>query len=544
MSIRRFSYIIYNINTDNQILMNITKIIERLKGKGGETNLEDKKQIDLGYQQTVQYQLARGILEALNQQGFEAYIVGGSVRDIKLGVEPRDYDITTSATPDEVQAVLAEAGYDVTDVVGKSFGVIIAKREGFHYEIATYRSEEYGEDAHRPSRVEYPTSLEFDLERRDFTCNGMVMDKDGQIIDLHGGLKDIHDGILCTIGKSEERFQEDALRMFRACRFVGQLNFSWDKDIEKGIEANLERVKGLSFERVKLEIERLLLTRHAYRGLDLLVRSGLAETSCRRLVNGQYEEIPIMPEFKHLVDLPQSPEHHQYDGWNHTLAVVDAVASWEEEHLEDVKSDEERLILRWAALCHDIAKGVEGVRGFNKGRLTDYNHDNVGADMTEALLNRFGYPKAFVERVVWLVRSHMQFHFFRARAEASIEKWMRKEASSGHFRRSHELHEAIMQLGIIAGADVVGSGRDGSEPDSSYEFAECLADVSDGIPIHTRDLNYDDRLVEDIQPYVPAILNNLLRQVASGQVANEPEALRLAALKKKKRLEEERLHDQ
>ena len=166
------------------------------------------------YQETSVYQGALRILQTLLEAQHEAYIVGGAVRDIQMGRIPHDYDIVTSAMPETVINVLRTAGFTTTNVVGASFGVVVVSYGEHSYEVATYRSEQYGDDSHRPVSVHYPSTFLEDVQRRDFTINGLALTESGQIRDEVGGLQDIKARRLCTIGSSKERFQEDALRMF------------------------------------------------------------------------------------------------------------------------------------------------------------------------------------------------------------------------------------------------------------------------------------------------------------------------------------------
>lgn len=469
------------------------------------------------YTSTTEYQGALTILSQLEEAGYEAYIVGGAVRDICMHVLPKDYDIVTSAKPEEVQAVLREAGFTVTDVVGQAFGIVVVATEAGAYEIATFRKDVYGEDSHRPESIEYADTLEEDVKRRDFTINGMAMDRTGHIIDYVEGRKDIKRKMLRTIGYSGDRFREDALRMFRACRFIGRFGFTADDDLVEGIRQNLSRVNGLSLERVRQELDGLLMTEYVAKGLDLMVRTGLSDASCRVKEDGQYRPVAILPELAHLVDLPQEKQFHAYDGWYHTLAVVNASAL--------------DYTVRWGALLHDVAKGMPGIRGFNKGRITDYGHDKEGARMAHDMLVRLGYPKALADRVSWLVLNHMRFHYFRNNEEADPCKWIRKEARSGVFRRSHELEEALMQLAKVCAADIVGTGRNISDEAGAIEFGDCLRDVAHHIPIHTKDLHYPKDLPSKLGPHVKVVLHNLLERVQNGQLENEETALEEAAFR-------------
>ena len=476
----------------------------------------------LAYRETIAYQGALRILQTLQEAQQEAYIVGGAVRDIQMGRMPHDYDIVTSAMPEVVIDVLRTAGFTTTNVVGASFGVVVVAYEEHSYEVATYRSEQYGDDSHRPVAVHYPSTFLEDVRRRDFTINGLALTESGQIRDEVGGLQDIEHRRLCTIGSSKERFQEDALRMFRLCRFAGQLGFSIDSSTWAGIEPNLYRVEGLSLERVRIEIEKMLLSDHVDLALDALVRSHLNEQCCQQTIEGKPRRIPILPELTHLVDLPQAPEHHVHDGWRHTLAVVKGVP--------------QNLVLRWAALLHDVGKGVEGVRGFHNGRITDRNHDRVGATMTRDILIRLGYTKEFVNLVVWLVERHMRFHFYVANTSADLRKWIQKEARDSVFRETKDLVIAMEYLKELGVADVIGGGTKDSEPSDTYGSRMVL--LAQTMPVHTKDLHYDKGLPALVGPYVKEVMQTLLQRVQNGEIMNTPEALQEAGLAKYRRLKE------
>lgn len=476
----------------------------------------------LAYRDTAAYQGAVRILQTLQAAQHEAYIVGGAVRDIQMGRTPHDYDIVTSALPEMVIDVLRTAGFTTTNVVGASFGVVVVSYAEHSYEVATYRSEQYGDDSHRPVSVQYPSTFLEDVRRRDFTINGLALTESGLVRDEVGGLQDIERRRLCTIGSSQERFQEDALRMFRLCRFAGQLGFSIDPNTWAGIEPNLYRVEGLSLERVRIEIEKMLLSDHVDLALDALVRSHLNDQYCQQTTGGKSRRIPILPELTHLVELPQAPEHHLHDGWRHTLAVVRAVPP--------------QLVLRWAALLHDVGKGVAGVRGFHNGRITDRNHDRVGAQMTRDILTRLGYAKEFVNLIVWLVERHMRFHFYVANASADLHTWMQKEAKGGVFRETKELAIAMDYLQQLGVADVIGSGTKEVSPSEMY--GQRMVSMAQTMPVHTKDLHYDKGLPSMVQPYVKEVMQTLLQCVQNGEIMNTPEALQEAGLAKYRRLKE------
>lgn len=466
---------------------------------------------------------ALSILRALEEAGFEAYVVGGCVRDLLMGLVPHDWDITTSAHPGDTVRVAAAHGWKAVDGGGRRFGTVIIVLNGQNYEVTTFRSESYGEDAHRPSEVSFSKTLKEDLARRDFTVNAMAVDADGTIYDYFHGEEDLEKKRLRTVGEAGERFHEDALRLFRACRFLGQLDFMADTSLVDGIASAFPRVAGLSLERVKSEVDKLIVTPHAARGFDLMVRTGLADCSCRVKEAGNYEEIPILPELHHLVDLPQEKQFHKYDGWYHTLAVLEAA--------------QPLLVNRWGALLHDVGKGMPGVRGTHKGRITDYGHDKKGAEMAEDILTRWRRPEAFTRRVVWIVENHMRFHFFANDPSADAEKWVRQMARDKEFPSSKDMAEAIGQLTDVDNADIIGCGRPLSATEGHTAFGKYMQDLALAMPVTTRELHYDPRVPEALGSYARDGFQNLLLRVQNGALENEPGALYEAAVRYRERHE-------
>lgn len=471
---------------------------------------------------------ARSILAALNEAGFEAYIVGGAVRDLLMQKKPHDYDIATSARPEEIQALAEKKGWHTVEIHGEAFGIVVLVVGGMPYEVATFRGESYGEDSHRPDKVWYADTLREDVLRRDFTINALAMDKDGQIYDYVGGQKDIRKKRLVTVGDPVRRFQEDALRLFRACRFAGQLDFMASPDLIQAMPQAFGRVAGLSLQRVVNELDRLMVTPAAYKGLDILVRTGLGDCSCRQKVKGIYESVPILPELTHLVTTPQSKPFHLFDAWFHTLATV-----------ANTPPD---LTVRYAALFHDVAKGLPGIRGIHKGRYTDYGHDAKGAEIAEAILLRFQKKPAFAKRVAWLVKTHMKFHFFANTAEGDVNKWLRREALQGPFRRSSELAEAVSQATQLACGDILGCGHAHADTSGTKSFGAYMTQLAQEMPVSTKDLTYDRRIPESCQRQTGACLKVLLKRVQNKELANNPDALAEAATHWLKRHEGDLAH--
>lgn len=459
----------------------------------------------------------RSVLNALNENGFEAYIVGGAVRDLLMKRQPHDYDVTTSARPKEIRQIAESQGWHTVEIQGERFGIVVLVVDGLTVETASFRGEAYGTDSHRPERVWYADTLQEDVQRRDFTVNAMAMDRDGQIYDYVGGQKDIKKKQLVTVGDPKKRFQEDALRLFRACRFTGQLDFLPVKELTRAMPTAFDKVSGLSLERVMQELDRLMVTKAAYKGLDVLVRSGLGDCSCRRKENGQYEEIPILPECSHLPNTPQSKPFHVFDAWFHTLAVI-----------ANTPLD---LTIRYAALFHDIAKGLPGIRGIHKGRYTDYGHDDKGAELAEAILLRWHKNPQFAKRIAWLVKTHMKFHYFANTGLGNVEKWLRREALEGPFHRTAELVEAVHQATVLACGDVLGCGHAEADTSGTVSFGEYMRELAIKMPVSTKDLQYDKRIPDICQRQTGMCLRVLLKRVQNQELPNEGDVLAEAAKK-------------
>lgn len=459
----------------------------------------------------------RELLTILSAAGFEAYAVGGCVRDTWIGRIPHDWDITTAARPDEIVAVLTAAGAEVIPQIGDAFAVSLVRWRGGMYEIATFRGETYGADSHRPETVYYADSLAEDLARRDFTVNAMAADADGRICDPYDGRRDLRRRRLMTVGRPDERFNEDALRLFRACRFTAQLDLLPARELCAAMPAAFDRVRGLSLMRVKQEVEKLLVAPAVARGLDLLVRSGLAACTCRGRKDGRDFPVPILPELMHLPDTPQQPEFHAYDAWMHTLVTVQHAPA--------------TLIGRWSALFHDVAKGLPDIRAWRDGKLTDYGHDVRGAEMARTVLTRWGYAPSLVERVAFLVEMHMRYHYFVHHEAANVRKWLRKLARSGRFRTTAELQDALRQLCALCVADVIGCGRPHSHIDGHTALADYIDEELVTMPVHTRDLHYPPSLPREAGERTGELLRSLLQRVQDGQIDNTQEALQAAAVR-------------
>lgn len=477
------------------------------------------------------------ILRALTDAGFEAYVVGGAVRDLLLGVPPGDFDVATNARPEEVSAVCRQQNWHTVDNLGRNFGCVVAVVGGVPTEITTFRSESYGSDAHRPEEIAFCRTLREDLSRRDFTVNAMAMDLDGNIYDYHSGREDLQRKILRTVGDANERYSEDALRMLRACRFVGQLGFDYVQDsgvlppfgeedtpyyLPQNFKFPTERCAGLSLERVRTELDKLLTSAHAGKGLMLLMATGLTDAHCRVKENGGYTELGILPELRHLAGLPQNKRFHCYNAWEHTLKAVD--------------NSPRDLTIRWAMLLHDLGKGMPGIRGTHPdGSPSDHGHEALSTVMAQEVMARLRYPKDMARRVVWLVSRHMRFAPMMFTKERTLARWVRAEAASGEFRTAKDLTEAFTQLKEVFLADM-GATHAGKNPQlmgEGRELADAVIEIARSkMPVHTSDLAVNGGDLAGIitdGSETGAFLKYLLERVRSGNLPNEREALLEAA---------------
>ena len=481
----------------------------------------------------------KSILQALNEAGYEAYVVGGAVRDLLLGREPGDYDITTNARPQQVLSLCQAKGWRTVDQLGHNFGCVLIALDGFPTEVTTFRGESYDDsDVHRPTHTWFCDRLEDDLARRDFTINAMALDMQGHIYDFHGGRADLRKCLLRPVGQAQVRYGEDALRMLRACRFVAQLGFDYVQD---GVPAPacgmagtpyylkevpvfpVERCNGLSLERVRKELERLLVSEHAGKGLMLMLATGLLQQSCRVRQNGAYLQVPILPEAEHLLGLRQNPRFHLYDTWEHTLLAID--------------NSPRELAIRWALALHDLGKGLPHIRIIKPdGQPSDPGHEAQSAKMAEAILQRLGYSEEFVRLVVWLVAQHMRFAPMLLTGEKTLRRWLRHEAVHGPFRTQAQLIAGYKQLTEVFLADMGAThARDNQQlmAEGRSLGEQVIAMALASMPIATQDLDIKgwELLTLVPQAEIKTTFAYLLNRVQSGNLPNEHNAL-LDALKK------------
>jgi len=336
---------------------------------------------------------AAAVVRRLRQAGHEAFWVGGCVRDLIRGVTPTDFDIVTSARPEEVQTLFTR-----TTAVGARFGVIIVGEGEGRYEVATFRTEADYDDGRRPSRVAFATAEE-DVRRRDFTINGLLMDPEtGRIIDHVEGYRDIERRLIRTIGDPGERFAEDHLRMLRAVRFAATLDFTIETATFTAIRGQAPAIGRISAERIRDELGRILVSGRARRGMELLAESGLIAE--------------ILPEVAALRGVGQPPLFHpEGDVWEHTLRAIDLLPAGADPRLA------------WGTLLHDAGKAV--TRFEDATGVHFYGHDRRGEETAAAICSRLRFSREETQTVCALVRDHMLFMNVREMRPNRLKRFLR-----------------------------------------------------------------------------------------------------------------------
>lgn len=329
---------------------------------------------------------AKKIFEVFKDK--EIYLVGGYVRDSLLGLDSDDLDFTTPLLPDEIIEVLEENKLKYWET-GKAFGTITTQIDKLKIEITTYRVDEAYMKDNRHPRVKFGMRLKDDLKRRDFTINALAMDRTGFIIDFYNGVVDLHNRFLRTPLDPNKTFSDDPLRMIRAIRFVSKFGMSIEAETLLGILANSYRVLFISAERIKIEMDKLLIGEYITEALDLLVKT--------RIINY------YLPEITNLINIIQHKEYHHKDVWEHTKSVI--------------KDTPKNIILRWTALLHDIAKPY--TKEIIEGSIHFYQHEELGAKLSEYILRRLKFSNEEIRQITTLIKNHMRPNLY-------TEKWSDK----------------------------------------------------------------------------------------------------------------------
>lgn len=347
--------------------------------------------------------LAHKAIAKLRGAGHQAYLVGGCVRDLLLGVKPKDFDIATDARPDRIMDLFPNSGR-----VGAHFGVVLVRDIFAQVEVATFRSDQEYEDGRRPAGVHFETDPRKDVLRRDFTINGLLMDiESGAVLDYVDGRSDLQAKRIRSIGDPDERFQEDHLRLLRAIRFASRLNFEIEPKTFAAIERRHALIRSVSAERIRDELVRILTEGGAKRGFEMLDTAGLLEE--------------ILPEVKAMQGVEQPPQYHpEGDVWVHTLLL-----------LEQLNHPSPALAL--GALLHDVGKPPT-FRVADRIRFD--GHVEAGIELARPILHRLRFSRDIVGQVEALIANHMKFKDVPRMKESTLKRFLRMPDFEEHL----ELH--------------------------------------------------------------------------------------------------------
>ena len=428
-----------------------------------------------------QFEAALGIVKRLRSEGYEAYLAGGCVRDLLLGREPLDYDVATSATPDVVLEMFPR-----TFAVGAHFGVVLVANcdaaealqrgssEGSKgekpTEVATFRSDLAYSDGRHPDGVRYTQSAEEDVQRRDFTINGLLLDPlrgssaweecfgdpgllRSKVLDFVGGLADLDAGIVRAIGRAEARFEEDHLRMLRAVRFAARFGFALEADTKRAIRALAARIHAVSRERIRDELTKMLTEGRARRAFELLDETGLLAE--------------VLPEVARMHGVEQPPQFHpEGDVWIHTLMLLEQLGAGC------------TATLAWGALLHDVGKPPTFKRAPDRIRFD--GHVEVGVAMGAEICRRFRFSNEETRQVLALIENHMRFADAPRMKESTLKRFFRLECFDEHLalhrmdcmaahgnldiyelvreRRAAMPDETVRPKPLVTGRDLIAAG--------------------------------------------------------------------------------------
>jgi poly(A) polymerase len=406
---------------------------------------------------------ARRIVAALRGSGFQAWLVGGCVRDLLLGIEPKDYDVATDARPEAMLEMFPGARQ-----VGAHFGVVLVAGEGTEVEVATFRSDHACHDGRHPGEVRYESDSHEDARRRDFTINALLLDpSSGRVEDFVGGRADLAEGLVRAIGDPETRFREDHLRMLRAVRFAARFGFAIEAATAAAIRRQCAAIRAISAERVRDELTRILTEGGARRGFELLDQTGLLDQ--------------VLPEVAAMKGVRQPPEFHpEGDVWIHTLLMLETMRA-------------PAATLAWGVLLHDVGKPPT----FRiEERIRFDGHVETGAGMAVEIVTRLRFSGEDTRQIESLVAQHLRFKDLPHMRESKLKRFLRMDRFQEHL----ELHRldclsshrnlanyefAVRKLAetpaqilkpvrLLTGHDLV---RLGYRP--GPEFARILAEVED-----------------------------------------------------------------
>lgn len=433
----------------------------------------------------------RMVCAILEHSGYEAYIVGGCVRDLLMDSNPNDYDVTTNATPEQIITLFPRTFYENTY---GTVGVVTAPETETDVnvikksivEVTPFRKEGEYKDNRHPDTVSWAENINDDLSRRDFTCNAIAYSfTKNEIIDLFDGIKDIKDGIIRAVGDANVRFNEDALRLMRAIRFSGQLDFKIEDNTEKSLINNAHLIQNISHERVRDEFCKILLTSNPKQVLENANKLGILKY--------------FLPELERGIGISQN-QAHKFDVWEHNLRTM--------QHAVDKNWP---LELRLAALFHDISKPETRRFSHEKNDYTFYGHEVVGARVSREIMERLKFSKDEIEYVSTMVRWHM---FFSDTEQITLSAVRRMISNVGK--------DNIWDLMNLRICDRVGTGRPKEEP---YRFRQYQSMVEQALqdPVTLKMLKIDGKRIMDVTHEMPGPKIGLTLHALFAEVLENPE---------------------
>ncbi len=425
----------------------------------------------------------KDVLKELEKNNFQAFLVGGCVRDLLREMEPKDWDITTNATPEEIQKVFPDNFYE------NNFGTVTVLGS---IEITPFRTEAKYTDKRHPDKVDWARTIEEDLSRRDFTINAIGLNSKLEVIDLFNGQDDLKNKIIRAVGNSKERFNEDALRMMRAIRFSCVLNYNIEEETSKAIKESAPLMKAVSQERIRDEFIKIIMSDKASEGIELLRIHGLLKY--------------VVPELLEGYEVDQS-KHHIYDCYQHSIFS-----------LKYAVKQKFNNYVRIASLLHDIGK-PKSKRGVGE-KATFYGHEVVGARMTKKILERLKFPKKDIEKITKLVRYHLFYYNVDEVTEASVRKLVRKVGS-----------DSIQELLQVRMADRIGSGVPKAEP-YKLRHMKYIVEKSAKDPISVKMLKLNGEDIMKILKIKPSQKIGQVLDILLGLVLEEPKNNKKTFLKK------------
>ncbi len=435
----------------------------------------------------------KNVTETLEKAGFEAFVVGGCVRDLVLKREPKDWDVTTNATPDEIIALFNKTFYENT------FGTVGVVNEEVQdeslktIEVTPYRLESKYSDNRHPDNVTFSQKLEDDLKRRDFTINALAYSvSKRELIDNFEGQKDIKDRVIRTVGDPEKRFKEDGLRLLRAIRFLSELSFELDPETEKAILDNAHLLQNISRERIRDEFTKIVMSKEPMNGLVSLKKLGLLAY--------------VIPELEKTIGVEQN-RAHSFDVWEHLIRSL--------QHAADKGYP---LEIRLAALFHDISKPDARRWGKEQDTWTFYGHEVIGAKVTKKILQDLKYSNKIVDKVVTLVRWHM---FFSDTEQITLSAVRRMIANVGK--------ENIWDLMNLRVSDRIGTGRPKEDPYRLRKYHSMIEEAMRD-PVSVGMLKIDGKKLMEVTnippgPKIGNTLHALLEEVLEDPSKNTEEYL-------------------